>query len=124
VRAMRVMSALTIMVLMTVGASPSFGMELDLPRVMLKGIEYSLTLSEPSAVDPKVTNDLVLQVDGVSIPLTWLEDAPGFHGVVIENDQAQLKLIKEGRVQFETSLTAIPAWVSILPPLVAILSRS
>ncbi|MEK9890827.1 MAG: Na+/H+ antiporter NhaC family protein, partial [Pseudomonadales bacterium] len=38
----------------------------------------------------------------------------------IENDQAQLKLIKEGRVQFETSLTAIPAWVSILPPLVAI----
>jgi len=120
VRAMRVMSALTLVVLMTVGASPAFGMELDLPRVMLKGIEYSLTLSEPSAVDPNGTNDLVLEVDGVPIPLTRLDNAPGFHGVVIENDQAQLKLIKEGRVQFETSLTAIPAWVSILPPLVAI----
>ena len=120
VRAMRVMSALTIVVLMTVGASPSFGMELDLPRIMLKGIGYSLTLSEPNSVDPNATNDLVLEVDGVPIPLTRLDDAPGFHGVVIENDRAQLKLIKEGRVQFETSLTAIPAWVSILPPLVAI----
>ena len=104
----------------TVSASTEF--ELQLPQVFLKGITYDLTVSSP-ATDPTATFQ--------STPLLRVNDFPYissrtdgewvFSDVTAAGTGAAVVTLElAGEIAQRNVVPVIPAWVSILPPIVAI----
>ncbi len=91
--------------------------ELDTPQVFLRGIAYDITLN---GVDTGSTAPY-LQVGDRIYPGEI--SAPGFvYKNVVAGDESRLSLAAqaEGAVLVATDVPVIPAWISILPPLLAI----
>ena len=117
--AKRFLITLTFLGVTTANASD---LELDLPQVSLSGIAYDLT-----AVDPNLnTTDHgqltpLLRIDDVLY--TPSESATGwvFSGVVMDKGPvSRIALEVRGEPIYIAEVPIIPAWVSVLPPLVAI----
>ena len=92
--------------------------ELEVPSVMLKGISYQLQVSRAEGVDPAA---LTLLVDGKlqhAVPGT---DGPVFENVVASQSGMANIALRSGGSEIQTlQLPVIPAWISIMPPLLAI----
>ena len=95
--------------------------ELSTPQVFLEGIAYDLqaTLSEPdNATDPTTP---LLRVNELLYTPDRRGDQWVFTDVVISHASgAQVSLERDGELLQSADVPVIPAWVSILPPLVAI----
>ena len=95
--------------------------ELSTPQVFLEGIAYDLqaTLSEPdNATDPTTP---LLRVNELLYTPDRRGDQWVFTDVVISHaSSAQVSLERDGELLHTADVPVIPAWVSILPPLVAI----
>ena len=95
--------------------------ELSTPQVFLEGIAYDLqaTLSEPdNATDPTTP---LLRVNELLYTPDRRGDQWVFADVVISNaSSAQVSVEWNGELLQSADVPVIPAWVSILPPLVAI----
>ena len=95
--------------------------ELSTPQVFLEGIAYDLQATLPEPGDAAAPNTPLLRVN----ELLYTPDRQGdqwiFSDVVISNaSSAQVSLERDGELLQSADVPVIPAWVSILPPLVAI----
>ena len=96
--------------------------ELELPKVFLSGIAYDLAVIDPdlSATDNRQLTPLLRINDVLYTPS---ESANGwvFSEVVIDKGPAsRITLEVRGEPVYVAEVPVIPAWVSVLPPLVAI----
>lgn len=112
--------ACTLLAPLAVHASTDFDMRL--PQVFLEGINYDLTVSSPAGYDAdtsQLTPSLRVGDDLYTPKRTngeWV-----FNDVSVnETTTAKVSLELAGEVVQQTQVPVIPAWVSILPPLVAI----
>ena len=117
--AKRVFITLTFLGVTTANASD---LELDLPQVFLSGIAYDLAVIDPdlNAIDHGQLTPL-LRIDDVLY--TPSESTTGwvFSDVVIDQRPvSQIVLEVRGEPVYVAEVQTIPAWVSVLPPLVAI----
>jgi Na+/H+ antiporter NhaC len=117
-------SALVLLALLLV-AVPASGQEFDIeaPEVVLTGIPYDIVVrSSASVVPARLAAGLALQIAEVAHPL--LDAGEGelvAEGVFFTDSGSQeLALTWEGAVLSEASTRAVPGWLSIIPPLLAI----
>lgn len=91
------------------------GVLVDAPRVMLAGVPAVVSVEAADA------DDLVLVVSGR--PVTVTVDGNVLRAEVLKQSpgEADLSVMRQGQVIEQRSVPVIPGWVSVLPPLVAIL---
>ena len=114
-----VLLACTLLLPSAISASAEY--EIQVPQVFLDGISYDLTVSSPATAPT---------ADSQPTPLLRVNDFPYapsrsdgewiFHGVTVSGTEALLSVEISGEVVQQAEVPVIPAWVSILPPLVAI----
>ena len=91
--------------------------ELDAPQVFLRGIAYDLTVSLDGSVDEPPT----LTVNDTQYAASPTESGWVFHQVVASTAGTATLSLSLGDESLSTiDIPVIPAWVSILPPLLAI----
>jgi Na+/H+ antiporter NhaC len=107
-----------------VGTIPSFGQsyQISAPELTLRGGTFEVTI-RGGDVAGDTTNLPVIRVDGREYPT---EIGPG-GGVAVASDvvastagRFTIAAVMDGDVLVETTSRAIPGWISILPPLIAI----
>ena len=95
--------------------------ELSTPQVFLEGIAYDLQATLPELGDAAAPNTPLLRVNELLYTPDRRGDRWVFADVVISNvSSAQVSLERDGELLQSADVPVIPAWVSILPPLVAI----
>ena len=96
--------------------------EIQLPQVFLEGITYDLTVSSPAANQTAASQPTpVLRVDDFPYTPSRSDGAWVFSDVVVTGTGAAVVSLEiSGEVVQQTEVSMIPAWVSILPPLLAI----
>ncbi|MGB1958950.1 MAG: Na+/H+ antiporter NhaC family protein, partial [Luminiphilus sp.] len=96
--------------------------EMQLPQVFLEGITYDLTVSSPAADHTAATQPTpLLRVDDFPYTPSRSDGEWIFSDVIVSGTgAAAVSLEISGEVVQQTEVSVIPAWVSILPPLVAI----
>ena len=115
-----VLLACTLLLPSAVSAAANF--EMQLPQVFLEGIAYDLTVSSPAA-DPTATSQPtpLLRVDDFPYAPSRSEGEWVFSDVTVPGTGAAVVSLEiTGEVVEQVEVPVIPAWVSILPPLVAI----
>ena len=115
------LAALALTVLYLPWANAASTPEVSLPQVFLQGIAYDLDVTASSHAMAQLANPPMLTVDGEVYTATPLADTWRFSDVMVTaspNVRVELELDGE-RVQ-HAYIPTIPAWVSVLPPLVAI----
>ena len=96
-------------------------LEVSLPKVFLKGIAYDLDAKDALLSLEQTVNPPVLRVAGQVYTATFSADAWQFKNVVVSAPQsARVELELDGKRIQQADIPTIPAWVSVLPPLVAI----
>jgi len=104
-------------VIAAVLTTPASGAQLQTPQVLLQGIPYDLSLVTDRSEDPNA----VLRVNEQSYTPVLAGNEWAFTDVVLpETGHASLQLSSGGQLLATTEVPVIPAWVSILPPLLAI----
>ena len=95
--------------------------ELPTPQVFLEGIAYDLQATLPEPGDAAAPNTPLLRVNELLYTPDRRGDQWVFADVVISNvSSAQVSVERDGELLQSADVPVIPAWVSILPPLVAI----
>ena len=95
--------------------------DLDLPPVFLEGIGYDIALIGPTYDSKEASLKPLLRVGDRAFAGTLINEQWTFRNVVaIDSDQAEVKLEFNGKPVLSKVIPVIPAWVSILPPLIAI----
>ena len=110
----------TLLLPLAVNAAADF--EMQLPQVFLEGIAYDLTVSSPAA-DPTATSQPtpLLRVDDFPYAPSRSDGEWVFSDVTVPSTGAAVVSLEiAGEVVEQVEVPVIPAWVSILPPLVAI----
>lgn len=110
----------TLLLPSAVNAAADF--EMQLPQVFLEGIAYDLTVSSPAA-DPTATSQPtpLLRVNNFPFIPSRSDGEWVFSDVTATvTGAAVVSLEVAGEVVAQAEVPVIPAWVSILPPLVAI----
>lgn len=96
----------------------SWAAELELPQVMLRGIAYDISVSDSGELDVRA---LALEVNGETRYATRAPGGAVFGDVKTQQSgPVQLSLSYQGRSIQTAEVTVIPAWVSLLPALLAI----
>ena len=115
-----ILLAYTLLMPSAVTASTDYKMQL--PQVFLEGITYDLTTLTPTGHTDKASRpNPLLRVDDVLYTPSRSEGGWVFSDVsVAETTSAKISLELAGEVVQQAEVHVIPAWVSILPPLVAI----
>ena len=115
------LAALALTVLYLPWANAASTPEVSLPQVFLQGIAYDLDVTAPPHAMAQLANPPVLRVDGEVYTATALADAWRFHDVMVTaSPNARVELELDGQRVQQADIPTIPAWVSVLPPLVAI----
>ena len=86
------------------------------PEVLLTDVGFSVTvegLEEASPVELRINDELVSQSNGSGISAVDLQ--------VVSTGMAQLEVMQNGESVFSKNIPVIPGWVSLLPPVFAIL---
>jgi Na+/H+ antiporter NhaC len=92
--------------------------ELEVPSVMLKGIAYQLPVSGAQGIDHA---ELTLVVDGRVQNAVSGADGPVFEQVVATRSGVTDLVLRLGGSDLQSlQMSVIPAWISILPPMLAI----
>ena len=110
----------TLLLPSAVSAAADF--EMQLPQVFLKGIAYDLTVTSP-ATDLTATSQPtpLLRVNDFPYMPSRADGEWVFSDVTANGTGAAVVSLEvEGEVVEQAEVPVIPAWVSILPPLVAI----
>ena len=95
--------------------------ELSTPQIFLEGIAYDLQATLPEAGDATDPTTPLLRVNELLYTPDRRGDQWVFTDVAISNaSSAQVSLERDGELLQSADVPVIPAWVSILPPLVAI----
>ena len=95
--------------------------ELSTPQVFLEGIAYDLQATLPERGDAADPTTPLLRVNELLYKPDRRGDQWVFTDVAISNaSSAQVSLERDGELLQTADVPVIPAWVSILPPLVAI----
>ncbi|MGC3872010.1 Na+/H+ antiporter NhaC family protein [Halomonas sp. GXIMD04776] len=104
---------MTTLVLAKPDAAPSF----ESPDVILQGVAFDLSIKD---VDESITPRL--RLDGSTVELNQDDEGQWqAQGLVIDQDVSRLELIdSNSQILVSTELSAIPAWLSLLPALIAI----
>ena len=115
-------TALLAYLLLPTTATASADFEMQLPQVFLEGITYDLTVSSPS---PNLTDNSqptpLLRVDDFPYIPSLSNGEWMFSDVTVRGTSAAVVSLElAGEVVERAEVPVIPAWVSILPPLVAI----
>lgn len=95
------------------------GQTMDAPRVALTDIAFEVTVDDPDRV---LTSGAQIQVNGAR-PVELTEDNGTWtaEGITVDSrGPAEVTLVQGGNVLDQASTRIIPAWLSILPPLIAI----
>ena len=115
------LAALALTVLYLPWANAASTPEVSLPQVFLQGIAYDLDVTAPPHAMAQLANPPVLRVDGEVYTATPLADTWRFHDVVVTaSPNVRVELELDGQPIQQADVPTIPAWVSVLPPLVAI----
>ena len=115
------LSALLVFMLLCF-AEHSSALEINSPQVFLEGISYDVSANATHAGElDALAGQPVLIVGASRYVAERVDDALIFSGVrVAETGTAQLQLVVAGETIAAQPVPVIPAWISILPPLVAI----
>ena len=114
-----VLLACTLLVPLAVNASAEY--EIRVPHVFLDGISYDLTVSSPATAPTAASQPTpLLRVNDFPYAPSRSDGEWIFHGVTVSGTEALLSVEISGEVVQQAEAPVIPAWVSILPPLVAI----
>ena len=115
------LAALALTVLYLPWASAASTPEVSLPQVFLQGIAYDLDVTAPPHSMTLLANPPVLRVDEEVYTATALADTWRFHDVMVTaSANVGVELELDGQRIQQADVPTIPAWVSVLPPLVAI----
>ena len=115
------LAALALTVLYLPWANAASTPEVSLPQVFLQGIAYDLDVTAPPHAMAQLANSPVLRVDGEVYTATPLADTWRFHDVMVTaSPNVGVELELDGQPIQQADVPTIPAWVSVLPPLVAI----
>ncbi len=89
------------------------------PKVALTDVPFDVTVKIPDQTPD--TAPPTLHIDDEVFPSTKGNDGFQFKDVKVANTKSEIKLLSEkGNVIATTSMTILPAWLSLLPSLVAI----
>ena len=107
---------------MAISRQASTVYEIQLPQVFLEGITYDLTVSSPATDRTAASQPTpLLRVDDFPYTPSRSDGEWIFSDVVVTGTGATVVILEiSGEVVQQTKVSVIPAWVSILPPLVAI----
>lgn len=95
--------------------------DLDLPSVFLEGIGYDIALISPAYDSEEASLKPLLRVGDRAFAAAVIDEQWAFSNVVAsDSDQAEIKLELGGEPILSAVIPIIPAWISILPPLIAI----
>ena len=113
---------LTCTLLLPSAVNASAEYEIQVPQVFLDGISYDLTVSSPTADLTAPTQPTpLLRVNDFPYAPSRSDGEWIFHGVIaVGTGAAVVNLEISGEMVQQAEVPVIPAWVSILPPLVAI----
>ena len=115
------LAALVLTVLYLPWANAASTPEVSLPQVFLQGIAYDLNVTAPPHSMAQLANPPVLRVDGKAYTATPLADTWRFNDVLVTaSPNVRVELELDGQRVQQADISTIPAWVSVLPPLVAI----
>lgn len=96
----------------------SWAAELELPQVMLRGIAYDIAVSDSGDL---VVEELALEINGETRYATGSPGGAVFDDVKTEQSgPLQFSLSYQGKPVQTAEINVIPAWVSLLPALLAI----
>mgnify|MGYP006271407525 CR=1 FL=1 len=102
------------------GASPpaATAQSIDAPRVVLNDVAFSITVNDP---DETLTPGAQIQVGSETAPLTPDGTTWTAEGLVVDASGAYtVQLVQGGATLAEAQTRALPGFVSLLPPLLAI----
>jgi Na+/H+ antiporter NhaC len=114
--------SLTWLLLGSAVGTASTQLDVALPQIFLEGIRYDLALTTTTP-NPDVLDNLapVLRVNDSLYTATRLHGDWAFADVIASgSSSADLALELQGKIVHSADVPIIPAWISILPPLVAI----
>ena len=115
------LAALALTVLYLPWANAASTPEVSLPQVFLQGIAYDLDVTTSPHSIAQLANPPVLRLDGEVYTATPLADAWRFNDVMVNaSPNVLVELELDGKRVQLANIPTIPAWVSVLPPLVAI----
>ncbi len=106
------------------GALAQDGPEVEVPDPVLTGIEFSLTVPGDSSLAE--TGTPVVRVGSATYPLVYNADQEEWatpdsaNAVISTSGLASVEVVANDTVLREARTRAIPSWLSILPPLLAI----
>ena len=115
------LAALALTVLYLPWANAASTPEVSLPQVFLQGIAYDLDVTTSPHSIAQLANPPVLRLDGEVYTATPLADTWRFNDVMVNaSPNVRVELELDGKRVQQADIPTIPAWVSVLPPLVAI----
>lgn len=97
------------------------GPKIEVPDPVLTGIDFSVSVSGDSSLARE--GDLFVQVEGKKVPLTYDAEAEAWTSddvTISSGGTASVDVVADETVLRSASARAIPGWLSIIPPLLAI----
>jgi Na+/H+ antiporter NhaC len=103
-------------------AGPALGQEasVDVPDLILSGVGFDVTASVDAAPSDSA---LAVRVDGQPYAMTYAPEADTWTAeevIVPSGGTVSVEVVQNGAVLAQATTRAIPGWLSILPPLLAI----
>ena len=99
----------------------------DVPQVVLNGVAFSVTLrSDDVVLDADAAFGFSVRLDGQAYALTFERDDDGRRTLVAKglktaaSGPVEVALVQGGAVLEQASTRSVPGWLSVLPPLLAI----
>ncbi|MES3629911.1 MAG: Na+/H+ antiporter NhaC family protein [Longimonas sp.] len=101
-----------------VNAPPAHAQSVEAPRVVLNGIAFDIRVDDP---DESLTPGAQVQVGSASATLEPDDGGWVAEGLIVRDTGGlDVQLVQGGQTLDQARTRAIPAWLSILPPLLAI----
>jgi len=109
-------STLIVLFILFVSVEVKAEVSIDAPKVLLTAVSSTVSMSGYDA------SKTIIKFNGETLLST--NDSNNVFNAEIEQDisgTATLEVIEEGKTVFQQSIPVIPGWVSVLPPLIAII---
>jgi Na+/H+ antiporter NhaC len=106
--------------LLTVAPAGAQDVTVDVPDLVLSGIEFTVSATGP---DVPADSAWAVRVAGQTYPMTYAPDTGTWtaEGIAVPSSgRASVEVVQNGAVLSQASTRVIPGWLSILPPLLAI----
>jgi len=101
----------------TINAQPKV-IDLKTPDVFVSSVPSDLELNI-SNLDANSYDNIWFEINGNKVQASWEDEVATIHAEV--ETRSELKVYENDKLLYEKELTPIPLWMSILPPLIAII---